>query len=129
MQLVTVLTPMSDHHLALAEQCGVTGVVDRYPGPALDDVRAAQERVAAFGMQLSVIEGYLPLENIKVGRDDGTELEELKTLIENMGRTGIPTLCYNFMAGTDWVRTKLDVPERGGAKVTAFDLADVEQAS
>lgn len=128
MQLGTVLTPMSDHHLALAAQCGVTGVVDRYPGPALDDVRAAQERVAAFGMQLSVIEGYLPLENIKIGRDDGAELEELKTLIENMGRTGIPTLCYNFMAGTDWVRTKLDVPERGGAKVTAFDLADVEQA-
>jgi mannonate dehydratase len=32
------------------------------------------------------------------------------------------------MAGTDWVRTKLNAPERGGAKVTAFDLADVKHA-
>jgi mannonate dehydratase len=32
------------------------------------------------------------------------------------------------MAGTDWVRTRLDVPERGGAKVTAFNLADVRRA-
>ncbi|MBM3459181.1 MAG: mannonate dehydratase, partial [Armatimonadetes bacterium] len=29
---------------------------------------------------------------------------------------------------TDWVRTRLDAPERGGALVTAFDLAEVEKA-
>ena len=32
------------------------------------------------------------------------------------------------MAGTDWVRTKLDARERGGALVTAFDLKDAQQA-
>jgi mannonate dehydratase len=32
------------------------------------------------------------------------------------------------MAGTDWARTRVDAPERGGAKVTAFDLEDVERA-
>jgi mannonate dehydratase len=41
---------------------------------------------------------------------------------------GIPLLCYNFMAGTDWVRTHMDAPERGGAKVTAFNLADARRA-
>ncbi len=45
-----------------------------------------------------------------------------------MGDLGIPVLCYNFMAGTDWVRTKLDVPARGGAKVTQFDLSVVQQS-
>jgi mannonate dehydratase len=45
-----------------------------------------------------------------------------------MGTAGVKILCYNFMAGTDWVRTRLDAPERGGAKVTAFDLSDVERA-
>jgi mannonate dehydratase len=32
------------------------------------------------------------------------------------------------MAGTDWVRTRLDLPDRGGARVTAFRLADVQRA-
>jgi mannonate dehydratase len=32
------------------------------------------------------------------------------------------------MAGTDWVRTRLDAPERGGAKVTEFDLAAADAA-
>jgi mannonate dehydratase len=125
MQLATVLTPMTDHNLALAAQCGVTDVVTRYPGPALDDLVAVKRRIESFGLRLSVIEGYLPLENIKIGRDDGSELAALQELVRNMGRAGVPTLCYNFMAGTDWVRTRLDAPERGGAKVTAFDLAEV----
>ena len=75
-----------------------------------------------------MIEGYLPIENIKIGRDDGSEIAQLKSLVRNMGQLEVPILCYNFMAGTDWVRTRLDVPERGGAKVTAFDLRDAERA-
>jgi mannonate dehydratase len=49
--------------------------------------------------------------------------------MQNMAAAGVPICCYNFMAGTDWVRTKLDVPERGGALVTAFDLAEAERAA
>jgi mannonate dehydratase len=128
MRLATVLTPLSDENLRLAAQCGVTDVVDRYPGPTLDDVLQAKARIEQYGLSLPVIEGYLPIERIKLGHDDGTELEALKTLIVHMGEAEIPILCYNFMAGTDWVRTKLDVAERGGALVTAFDLKDVEQA-
>jgi mannonate dehydratase len=128
MQLATVLTPVSDVNLQLAAQCGVTDFVGRYPGPEFDDLRNAQHRVQSFGLRLSVIEGYLPLENIKVGKDDGRELEALKMLVRHMGEAGVPILCYNFMAGTDWVRTRLDAPERGGAKVTQFDLQEVKRA-
>ena len=32
------------------------------------------------------------------------------------------------MAGTDWVRTQVDAPQRGGAKVTSFSLLQAEQA-
>lgn len=128
MRLATVLTPMSDENLALAAQCGVTDIVTRYPGTALDDLLGVKSRIEAFGLRLSVIEGYLPIENIKIGRDDGSELEELKSLVRNLGKAGIGILCYNFMAGTDWVRTRLNVPERGGARVTAFDLRDAERA-
>lgn len=128
MRLATVLTPMSDENLRLAAQCGVTDVVHRYPGDDFATLRAARERIAAFGMSLSVIEGYLPIENIKLGCDDGTELTLLKTLIRQMAELDIRLLCYNFMTGTDWVRTRLDVPERAGAKVTAFDLSEADAA-
>ena len=128
MRLATVLTPMSDENLTLAAQCGVTDVVGRYPGPSLNELVRMKEQVESYGMRLATVEGYLPIENLKLGRDDGTELAAMKTLLRNMRQIGVPILCYNFMAGTDWVRTRLDSPERGGAKVTAFSLAHVEQA-
>ena len=128
MQLGTVLTPLSDENLQLAAQCGVSDVVHRYPGPDINVLRAVQKRIASFGMRLSVVEGYLPIENIKLGCDDGREVEALKLLIRQMAELDIRLLCYNFMAGTDWLRTRLDAPERGGAKVTAFDLSEVDRA-
>ena len=128
MRLATVLTPMSDENLTLAAQCGVTDVVGRYPGTNRDDFLRMRDRIESFGMKLAAIEGYLPIERSKIGNDDGREIAEMKTLLENMQATGIPLVCYNFMAGTDWVRTRLDLPERGGAKVTGFQLAEVHRA-
>ena len=128
MHLATVLTPMSDENLALAAQCGVTDIVGQYMGSSLDDLFEVKNRVERFGLRLSVVEGYLPIENIKLGRDDGSEIERLTSLVQHMGQLGVGILCYNFMAGTDWVRTRLDAPERGGAKVTAFNLKDAERA-
>lgn len=130
MQLATVLTPESDDNLRIAQQCGVTDIVTRFRGASVEQLSADQRRFAEFGLRLSVIEGYLPIERIKLGQDPGGEdLETMKALVRSMGELDIPIVCYNFMAGTDWVRTRLDVPERGGAKVTAFDLRDVEQAT
>jgi mannonate dehydratase len=127
MRLATVLTPESDENLALAAQCGVTDIVTRYCGRELDPLVSKQQRFHRFGLKLTAIEGFLPIENIKLGLDDGRELNLIEKLIGNMGRAGIPILCYNFMAGTDWVRTRLDAPQRGGALVTAFDLNDAER--
>lgn len=128
MRLATVLTPVSQENLTLAAQCGVTDVVGRYCGSGLDDLLPLKESIESHGLRLATIEGYLPIENLKLGRDDGRERAAMIELIQNMGRIGVPILCYNFMAGTDWVRTQLDVPERAGAKVTAFRLADVERS-
>ncbi|MFT5471469.1 MAG: mannonate dehydratase, partial [Verrucomicrobiales bacterium] len=88
-----------------------------------------KEKIESHGLQLAAIEGFLPIEKIKLGSDhDGAEIRALQQLLAHMGEVGVPILCYNFMAGTDWVRTRLDAPERGGALVTAFNLADVESA-
>ncbi len=128
MRLASVLTPLSNENLQLAAQCGVTDIVTRYPRGGLAELQEVQRRVASFGMQLSVVEGYLPIERIKLGEDVGTELEAVTQLLRNMAEIGLPLLCYNFIAGSDWVRTRVDAPERGGAKVTAFNLRDVEHA-
>jgi mannonate dehydratase len=37
-------------------------------------------------------------------------------------------LCYNWMGAINWVRTELDRPGRGGARVTAFRHADMADA-
>ena len=129
MKLASVLTPLNEENSQLAVQCGVEGVVVRYPGPTLEDVQAAKKTVEDHGLELLAIEGFLPIEKIKTGTDhDGSELLAMNALIRHMGQAGIPLLCYNFMSGTDWVRTQIDAPERGGAKVTAFNLEDVRQA-
>ena len=129
MRLTTVLSPLSNENLRLASQCGVTDIVTRYPGPRLDDLLRVKEKAESQGLRLSVIEGHLPIERVKFGADrDGKEMAALKQLIRNRGRAEIPILCYNFMPGTDWVRTRLDLRERGGALVTGFDLNQVESA-
>jgi mannonate dehydratase len=107
----------------------VEGVVVRYPGPELCELLSVKASIEKEGLQLSAIEGYLPIEKIKSGGDqEGQELAAMKTLIRNMAAAGVSLLCYNFMPGTDWVRTRLDQRERGGALVTGFKLADARHA-
>lgn len=128
MKLASVLTPLSDENLTLAAQCGVDQIVVRYPGPDLSEFNRMQQRIRSFGMEIGVVEGYLPIDRIKLGTDDGTDLKAMKALIRHMSDLDIRLVCYNFMAGTDWIRTSVDTLERGGSKVTAFRLADLDKA-
>lgn len=128
MKLASVLTPLSDENLTLAAQCGVDQIVVRYPGPDLTEFNRMQQRIRSFGMEIGVVEGYLPIDRIKLGTDDGTDLQAMKALIRHLSDLDIRLVCYNFMAGTDWIRTSVDTLERGGSKVTAFRLADLDKA-
>lgn len=129
MRIASVLTPLSDYHLQLAAQVGVTDVVVRYPGPEPEALQAQCEQARRFGLRVSVVEGYLPMENLILGNDQReAEVEAMKILFRSMAAAGVSLCSYHFMAGTDWVRTRVDAPERGGALTTAFDLAEVERA-
>lgn len=129
MRLASVLTPFSDYHLQLAAQCGVTDVVARYPGSDPAALKSICDQAARFGLGVCAVEGYLPIENIILGTPErDAEIEEMGRLLESMSENAVPTCCYNFMAGTDWVRTRVDIPERGGALVTGFDLSEVDRA-
>ena len=90
MKLASVLTPLSDYNLTLAAQTGVEEIVCRYPGPDLSLLDEAKARIESFGMRLGVIEGYLPIDNLKLGRDDGTEMEQMKALLRHLGELGVP---------------------------------------
>ncbi|WP_339731522.1 mannonate dehydratase [uncultured Gimesia sp.] len=129
MQLTSVVTPFTDDNLRLLAQIGVTHVTIRYPGRGRECLETIKTQVNSCGLKIAAIEGYLPIENIKLGNERfDAEIEEMTELLQNMQQVGIPFVCYNFMAGTDWVRTKLDVRERGGALVTGFDVEQAEQA-
>ena len=124
MRIALVLTPLSDHYLRLASQIGVTDIVSRYLGVDPDPLLALSERVASFGMKLSIVEGYIPHDKIvhgKPGRDE--QIAGFQQLLRNMGTAGIPICCYNWMPANDWTRTAMDIPERGGALVTGYDAS------
>jgi len=74
-----------------------------------------------------VIERLLPHDKLvhnKPGRDE--QLEDIKTLVRNMGIAKVKTLCYNWMPKDDWSRTSITEKERGGALVSEFDLDKIE---
>ncbi len=129
MKLASVLNPLSDYNLTLAAQTGVEEIVIRTPKPGTPTIAEMQKTVASYGMKVGVVEGGLPIDRIKLGQDDGTQIAEMQELIRMLGDLGIPIVCYNWMAGTDWIRTTVDAKERGGALVTGFDIDEVSNAA
>ena len=127
MRLVSVLTPPSNENLILAAQCGVQGITIRYKDSDINSMRTLKERIESYGMSVEVVEGYLPIEHIKLGNEGyERDLGEFKQLLHNMAELGLERTCYNFMSGGDWARTTTVIRERGGAIVTGFNIADLE---
>ncbi len=81
-----------------------------------------KEKVEEANLELTVIEDNPPMDRARLGTTGADEeIEQFCTLIRNMGRLGIPVLCYNWMAVLGWLRTSVAKPGRGGALVTAYD--------
>src|SRR5918912_1348726 len=105
---------------------GETSLGDDAPWgyPALLRVKKRYEQ---GGFKLAVIEARPPLNNTKrglPGRDE--EIASVCTLIENMGKLGIPVWCYEWMTDFNWLRTSTTTPSRGGSLVTSFDRALIQ---
>ena len=125
----------SEHDMAwdLAVASGVKHGVIRLPEDGRFDYADSShwhtlvKRFTDFGVTPVAIE---PMPNelhdhIKIGdslRDES--IERVISMFQNMRACGIDTICFNFMAHIGWLRTRSDFPERGGASVTEFNMAD-----
>lgn len=85
------------------------------------------KRFTDFGITPLVVE---PMPNcvhdhIKAGDEKRDEsIEKVIKMFPIMRDLGIESICFNFMAYIGWLRTRSDVPERGGAFVTEYNEAD-----
>ena len=122
----------------MAKQCGVEHGVIRLPETADFEVANAAhwqqvyDRFRDHGIKPIVVE---PMPNalhdhIKAGDDlRDWAIEQAIAMLPIMDKLDIRTICFNFMAHVGWTRTANDLPERGGAMVTGFDLKDYVPSS
>ena len=117
--------------LDMLRQIGVEGIVTalhQIPNGEiwpLEDIEKLRDMIAGHGMRWSVVESLPVSESIKYGGTDRDELiEKYKISLENLGRAGVKTICYNFMAVLDWARTDLEYPNPDGTSNLYFNRAE-----
>jgi mannonate dehydratase len=137
MKLALMLPPENEDRWTLARQIGVNHAIVSLnrvlyrikPEQYLETLAKLKATYEASGLTIAGVESHpVAAEKIKLGlpgRDE--EITNYCAVIEAMGKVGIPMCCYNFMAGIGWYRTKVDVPERGGALTSEFDSSIAEQ--
>lgn len=149
-QLSELLPPRPERSWKLIRQCGVSTIVGVLNGAeqdqrmfasvgaegwsfdASDDApwseRALKRNVETYedhGFSLVALEDTAPLDRARLGeagRDE--QIDHVIEQLRAMGRLGIPTLAYNWMALFSWGRTDIAIEARGGALVTGFRDAD-----
>lgn len=132
------LTPATPERLRYMAQMGATHVVTSLPAEgrrnrqgdiwAFEGMLAQRKEIESYGLKLSVYEGVPVPERVKLGQDGRDEdIENYCESIRNMGRAGVPILCYNWMVGFGWLRTDFSTPARGGAVVTTYRHEDFER--
>lgn len=117
--------------LSHVRQAGATGVVtalhhlnDGRAWPA-DEVARRKAEIEAAGLEWSVVESIIVHEDIKTRSGRYRELvENYKSSIRAVADAGVKTVCYNFMAITDWTRTDLEYRMPHGGTALRFDIVE-----
>ncbi len=116
--------------LPMLRQIGVEGIVtalhevpngEIWP---LDQIEELKEFIERAGLRWSVVESLPVSESIKYGGADREQLlDNYVASLENLGKAGIKTVCYNFMPVIDWIRTDLFHPWDDGTSSLYFNRA------
>ena len=114
-----------------AVQAGAEGIVSalhHFPTGAAwtrDEIAKRQQEARAGGLEWELAESIPVSEAVKTGAAEASEhIAAWKESLENLARSGIRTVCYNFMPVLDWTRTDLAWQTRSGARAMRFDLVD-----
>ena len=124
--------PSDSITLDLIKETNVTGVVTAlhhlpigvtWP---LDELLDRKKKIEKTGLIWSVVESIPVHEDIKRRTGKYREyIENYKQSIANLGKCGIPVLCYNFMPVLDWTRTDLDYDTGSGYTSLRFDESEL----
>jgi mannonate dehydratase len=117
--------------LSMLRQIGVEGIVTALHDVAngevwtVEAITAMKNYIEQGGLHWSVVESLPVSEAIKYGGQERDRLiENYKLSLENLGRCGIHTVCYNFMPVLDWARTELDHAWADGSTSLYFSRAE-----
>lgn len=117
--------------LAHVRQTGAVGVVsalhhinDGRIWP-LEEIARRKAEIERAGLTWDVVESIVVHDDVKTrsGRFKAY-VENYKQSVRNIAAAGVKTLCYNFMAITDWTRTDLHAPMPLGGDGLRFDMVD-----
>ncbi|SDQ09387.1 mannonate dehydratase [Chryseobacterium soldanellicola] len=116
--------------LDMLRQIGVEGIVSALhdiPNGEIWSLEAINEYknyIESFGLRWSVVESLAVSEAIKYGGENRDRLvENYIQSLENLGKAGVTTVCYNFMPVLDWARTDLFYQWEDGSSSLYFDKA------
>lgn len=97
--------------------------------PSASELKKAQKQVESHGLTLTGIHSlpYSLYGDIMFNRDGAEEaIEQIKTLVRNLGEAGIPILGYQWNPRSVVPMRTTPVAIRGGATGTAFDFDELE---
>jgi mannonate dehydratase len=134
MELALILPPERDERWDYARQMGVEKAVvhtleigDGRRHWSSDELADLVDRFESEGLDVAVMEGGVPVtDEIRLGGpNQDRDIERFKQFLRDAGSLGIPVVCYDWMPGVRWARTRTDLPARGGSLTTEFDIDDV----
>lgn len=114
--------------LPMLKEIGVEGIVTALHAIpngeiwTLEAILDLKKYIEDAGLRWSVVESLPVSEAIKyAGPERDWLIDNYIVSLENLGKAGIKTVCYNFMPVIDWIRTDLDHKLPDGTSTLFFD--------